>query len=73
MCNSIRYQEKRALTNNRTAYFQKVCKKRRPLLMEGEIGRYAYFVEKGALRSCITDKTGTERVEQLTPLKEVLQ
>jgi hypothetical protein len=41
--------------------------------MEGEIGRYAYFVEKGALRSCIIDKTGTERVEQPTLIKKVLQ
>jgi len=44
---------------------RRLVKKRKPLLMEGGISRYIYFVEKGALRSYTIDKEGTEHVVQL--------
>lgn len=44
---------------------KKFIKKRRTLLMEGDVSRYVYFVEKGALRSYTTDKDGAEHVMQL--------
>jgi CRP-like cAMP-binding protein len=40
-------------------------KKKRTVLVEGDICRYLYFVEKGALRSYTTDKEGAEHVVQL--------
>jgi CRP-like cAMP-binding protein len=44
---------------------KRFVKKRRTLLMEGDISRYLYFVEKGALRSYTTDMHGTDHVVQL--------
>ncbi|SEO06078.1 cAMP-binding domain of CRP or a regulatory subunit of cAMP-dependent protein kinases [Mucilaginibacter gossypiicola] len=44
---------------------KKFVKKRKALLMEGDVSRYVYFVEKGALRSYTVDKEGTEHVVQL--------
>lgn len=44
---------------------KKFVKKRRTLLDEGEISRYIYFVEKGALRSFTVDREGVEHVIQL--------
>ncbi|MDB5125598.1 MAG: hypothetical protein JWP94_3727 [Mucilaginibacter sp.] len=44
---------------------RRFVKKRKPLLMEGDISRYVYFVEKGALRSYTIDNEGTEHVVQL--------
>jgi CRP-like cAMP-binding protein len=44
---------------------KKFVKKRRSLLTEGDVSRYIYFIEKGALRSFTIDKEGTEHVIQL--------
>lgn len=44
---------------------KRFVKKRRPLLTEGDISRYLYFIEKGALRSFTVDKDGTEHIIQL--------
>lgn len=44
---------------------KRFVKKRKPLLMEGDVSRYVYFVEKGALRSYTVDKEGSEHVIQL--------
>jgi CRP-like cAMP-binding protein len=44
---------------------KKFVKKRRTLLSEGDISRYIYFVERGALRSFTVDKEGVEHVIQL--------
>lgn len=44
---------------------KRFVKKRRSLLNEGDISRYIYFVEKGALRSFTIDKEGVEHVVQL--------
>jgi CRP-like cAMP-binding protein len=44
---------------------RRFVKKKTALLMEGDISRYVYFVEKGALRSYTIDEQGTEHVMQL--------
>jgi len=44
---------------------KRFVKKRRTLLSEGEISRYIYFIEKGALRSYTVDKDGVEHIIQL--------
>ena len=44
---------------------KRFVKKKKNLLNEGEICRYLYFVEKGALRSYTIDKEGNEHVIQL--------
>jgi CRP-like cAMP-binding protein len=44
---------------------KRFIKKRKSLLAEGDISRYIFFVEKGALRSYTVDKKGTEHVVQL--------
>ena len=44
---------------------KRFVKKRRPLLTEGDISRYIYFIEKGALRSFTVDKDGVEHIIQL--------
>ncbi|AMR32481.1 hypothetical protein A0256_14130 [Mucilaginibacter sp. PAMC 26640] len=44
---------------------KRFIKKRRALLTQGDISRYIYFIEKGALRSYTTDKDGVEHVIQL--------
>jgi CRP-like cAMP-binding protein len=44
---------------------RRFVKKRKALLIEGDISRYIYFIEKGALRSYTVDKEGTEHVIQL--------
>jgi len=44
---------------------KRFVKKKRSLISEGNICRYIFFVEKGALRSFSTDKDGGEHVMQL--------
>ncbi|MEN0053263.1 MAG: Crp/Fnr family transcriptional regulator [Mucilaginibacter sp.] len=44
---------------------KRFVKKKKNLLHEGDICRYLYFVEKGALRSYTIDKQGNEHVMQL--------
>lgn len=44
---------------------RKFVKKRKDLLIEGDICKYLYFVDKGCLRSYTTDKDGIEHVVQL--------
>jgi CRP-like cAMP-binding protein len=44
---------------------KRFVKKRKTLLTEGDISRYIYFIEKGALRSFTIDKEGAEHVIQL--------
>jgi CRP-like cAMP-binding protein len=44
---------------------KRFVKKKKNLLNEGDICRYLYFVEKGALRSYTIDKDGNEHVMQL--------
>lgn len=44
---------------------KKFVKKRRSLLDDGDVSRYIYFVEKGALRSFTVDREGVEHVIQL--------
>ncbi|WP_184549274.1 Crp/Fnr family transcriptional regulator [Mucilaginibacter sp. FT3.2] len=44
---------------------KRFVKKRRTLLTAGDVSRYIYFIEKGALRSFTIDKEGTEHVIQL--------
>ncbi len=44
---------------------KRFVKKRKPLLIEGDVSRYVYFVKKGALRSYTTNKDGAEHVLQL--------
>jgi CRP-like cAMP-binding protein len=44
---------------------KRFVKKKRSLISEGDICRYIFFVEKGALRSFSTDKDGGEHVMQL--------
>jgi CRP-like cAMP-binding protein len=44
---------------------KRFVKKRRTLLTEGDISRYIYFIEKGALRSFTVDKDGVEHIIQL--------
>ena len=44
---------------------KRFVKKRKNLLNEGDVCRYLYFVEKGALRSYTIDKDGNEHVIQL--------
>jgi len=44
---------------------KRFVKKKRILISEGDICRYIFFVEKGALRSFSTDKDGGEHVMQL--------
>jgi CRP-like cAMP-binding protein len=44
---------------------KRFVKKKRTLISEGDICRYIFFVEKGALRSFSTDKDGGEHVMQL--------
>ena len=44
---------------------RRFVKKRKALLMEGDVSRYIYFVEQGALRSYTTGAEGTQHVVQL--------
>lgn len=44
---------------------KRFVKKKRTLITEGDICRYIFFVEKGALRSFSADKDGGEHVMQL--------
>lgn len=48
------------------ALSRRLVKKKRTLVDEGDICRYIYFIEKGALRSFSTDHDGTEHVMQLS-------
>lgn len=47
------------------AMVKKTIKKRRTVVAEGDISRYIYFIETGALRSFTTDPSGNEHVIQL--------
>jgi CRP-like cAMP-binding protein len=44
---------------------KRFVKKRKTLLTEGDISRYIYFIEKGALRSFTVDKDGVEHIIQI--------
>jgi CRP-like cAMP-binding protein len=44
---------------------KRFIKKKRTLLAEGDISRYIYFIEKGAMRSFTVGKDGVEHVVQL--------
>jgi CRP-like cAMP-binding protein len=44
---------------------KRIVKKKRTLLAEGDVSRYIYFIEKGAMRSFTVNKDGVEHVVQL--------
>jgi len=44
---------------------KRFVKKKRALINEGDVCRYLFFIEKGALRSYSTDNNGIEHVMQL--------
>jgi len=44
---------------------KRFIKKKKALLAEGDISRYIYFIEKGAMRSFTVNKDGVEHVVQL--------
>ncbi|RYF98599.1 MAG: Crp/Fnr family transcriptional regulator [Chitinophagaceae bacterium] len=44
---------------------KRIVKRKRTLLAEGDISRYIYFIEKGAMRSFTVNKDGVEHVVQL--------